>query len=162
MRLFTWIKNEVIHVLPAVIYFCVVLNLIFYVTGLSLPPGTVRYFSYFSITLFSLVLGKVMIIANTLPFIHLFPNKPLIYSILWKVFVYDMLVVLVWMGDTFLNLYFHYQTAALAFDVLKIELLSPLFLSSLIWLLLFFIIFVFFSEIIRVIGREKMHTIMFG
>lgn len=158
----TWIKKEVISVLPAVIYFLVVFNVIFYVQGLLQDPATTRYFSHISVTVGALIVGKVMLVANSLPFIHAFPHKPLIYTILWKVFIYDSLIVIVWMADTFFHLDFDYRSDSIAWEALITELSSPVFLSSLIWLLLFFVNFVLISEIIQAVGKDKIRRLLLG
>lgn len=161
MNIIKWAEKEFFSVLPAIIYFCVVFNVLFFVSGLTIEAGKVRYFSYFSVTIFALIVGKVMIIANSLPFINLFPHKPLIYNILWKVFIYDSLVVVVWAAERLLHLYLELGDYSLALFALQENLASPIFLSTLILLLLFFLNFVVFSEIINAVGRKKIIQLMF-
>ena len=54
--------------------------------GTGLSP-----FSSASIAVTALVLGKAVLIADMLPLINRFPNKPLIYNIGWKTVIYLLL-----------------------------------------------------------------------
>lgn len=149
------IKEEIIHALPAIIYFLIALSVIYFCIGLSLPPGEERYFSYPMILLGALLLGKVIVIVNVLPFVNLFPKKPLIYNITWKFILYAFFVFLAWVGDSFFHLIYQYDQFDLAYYAIKAELLSPVFLATLVWLLLIFLVYVFLSEYMRVLGFKK-------
>jgi hypothetical protein len=156
------LKEETLSILPAVLYFCIIFNIIYIVSGLALEPGTKRYFSHLSVTIFALVIGKVILLANLLPFINAFPHKPLIYNIVWKFIIYDSLVVILWAADSVVRLSIKNKDITIALQHVKHELSSPLFLATLIWLLLFFLIFILFSELIRAVGKEKVTRMMFG
>lgn len=160
-HLLKWVKDETISLLPAIIYFCIMFNIIYFTSGLILQPDTPRYFSYFTVTLLALVCAKVILIANALPFINLFSSRPLIYQILWKFFIYAWLLVVLWMAETMYHLE-KYDSFAQAFERLMQELLTPLFLTTLIWLQVVFLSFIIFSELVRAVGKAKVKKIMFG
>jgi len=163
LHIFTWMKREAISIIPAIIYFCITFNLIYFTSGLALRPDDVRYLSFTSITLGALIMGKVLIIINSLPFINAFPNRPMIYNIIWKFFIYAIFVFVLQMMDTFLRLVFiKHLNAALAFQHLAAELSSPIFWSIFLNLLIVFMVFIIFNEICRVTGKDKMKHMMFG
>ena len=155
-----WIKEEIIHIIPAVIYFSLAFNLIFFTSGLNEPAGEVRYFSYLSVTFAALIVGKVLIIVNTFPFINAFPKKPLIYNILWKSFLYAIFTLIFWILEELFHLDKKYQNLSHVITQLKHELNSPAFLATILWLLSTLFIFVVFSEFMRVLGKEKIINIL--
>lgn len=157
------LKEEVISVIPAVIYFCIAFNLIHLAVGLMLKPDDVRYLSYTTVTIGALIIGKVLIIADSLPFINLFPTKPLIYNIIWKFFLYNICVVIVWSLDTFVQeYYFFFKSAYAAWGQVLFDYSTPFFWSAQLALWMTFLVFTVFSELTRAIGKEKMKKMIFG
>ena len=99
MRIMRYVKDEIIHLLPAIIYFAVSFNLFHFAQGLLMRPGDIRYTSYLGATLGAILAGKVIFIAESMPFINLFPDKPIFYNISWKFLVYSIFVLLVQVMD---------------------------------------------------------------
>lgn len=156
------IKQEIKSVIPAIIYFAIAFNLIYFTVGLSLEPGEVRYFTPLFVNMGALIAGKVLIIANALPFINVFPHKPLIYNILWKLFIYTLCIYIFWVIETLFHLADKYKKIDSIFQHLKLDMMSPLFWSAMLWLIAVFLIFVIFSEFIRVLGKDKILKILLG
>src|SRR5438045_8508993 len=48
-----------------------------------------------SITISALILSKAVLIADILPMINRFPNKPLIYNVAWKILIYLLAATLI-------------------------------------------------------------------
>ena len=83
-RLTAKLKEEILEMIPPTIYFFVILHIVAFIrilmtknTGLPLPTSM-------SITVAALVLGKSVVIADLLPFINRYPEKPLIWNVCWK------------------------------------------------------------------------------
>ncbi len=157
-----WLKEEIIKIIPAVIYFAIAFNLIFFTTGLTLRPDDVRYLNYFSVTLMALIMGKVLIIVNAFPWFNAFPSKPMIYNIVWKFIIYSLAVFIVELADTFVRLFLKYDSWEVVCYSLKTELQSPLIWSGVLWLLVVFFIFTIFSEFVRVLGKKQIKKMLFG
>jgi hypothetical protein len=162
MRLLTWFKEECIRVFPAVLYFAIALNLIHFTTGLALRPGETRYYTYYSVTLGALIIGKILIIINSLPFINAFPNKPLIYNISWKFCLYGIATLIFRVLDGFTRLSLDLDNASAAWQLVLVALTTPLFWSTEMWVLLIFLVFVIFNELINAVGVSKVKHMMFG
>lgn len=162
MHLLKWLKDESIRVFPAIIYFVIAFNLIHFTTGLSLKEGDVRYLSYFGVTFAALIVGKVLILVNYLPFINAFPNKPLIYNITWKFFIYCLFFLLVRLLHIFIHGYLDEGSAQLAYQHVEQEFMSPVFWGGQMWLMLVFLVFIVFSEIFNALGKEKVKALLFG
>ena len=84
----TKLKEEFFKLLPPTIFFFVALHLVMFVRVLMLEGTGLSPYSSASIAITALVLGKAVLIADMLPLINRFPNKPLIYNIAWKTVIY--------------------------------------------------------------------------
>jgi hypothetical protein len=82
------LKEEFFKLLPPTIYFFVALHIVAFVRVLMLKRTGVSPSSSVSIAVAALILGKAVLIADMLPVINRFPNKPLIYNVAWKTVIY--------------------------------------------------------------------------
>lgn len=162
-RIFGWIKREIIHIIPAIIYFCIIFNFIHFTSGLMLAPGEHRHYTYLSVTISAIVMGKILIIIDSLPLTDLFPNKPLIYNIVWKLFFYSTFVMLFRMAELALHLFiFHHKNVNAVYHILLTEICSPIFWSAQMIIILALTGFIVFTEITNKIGADKMKRMLFG
>ena len=84
----TKLKEEFFKLLPPTIFFFVALHLVMFVRILMLEGTGLSPYASASIAVSALVLGKAVLVADMLPLINRFPNKPLIYNIAWKTVIY--------------------------------------------------------------------------
>src|SRR5213592_1019643 len=82
------LKEEFFKLLPPTIYFFVALHIVAFVRVLMLKKTGLAPSSTISIAVAALILGKAVLIADMLPLINRFPNKPLIYNVAWKTVMY--------------------------------------------------------------------------
>src|SRR5450432_2360411 len=82
------ISEEVGKLLPPTIYFFVALHIVAIVRALLLKGAGLPVNSSISIAVAALVLGKAVLLADMLPFINLYPAKPLAYNVAWKTALY--------------------------------------------------------------------------
>src|SRR5207247_7274736 len=87
-KLSTKLKEEFFALLPPTIYFFVALHIVAFVRVLMLKGTGISPLSSVSIAVAALILGKAVLLADMLPLINRFPNKPLIYNIAWKTVIY--------------------------------------------------------------------------
>src|SRR5213592_79334 len=90
-KLSTTLKEEFFKLLPPTIFFFVALHIVAFVRVLMLKKTGIAPSSSISIAVAALILGKAVLIADMLPLINRFPNKPLIYNIAWKTVIYLLL-----------------------------------------------------------------------
>ncbi len=161
MKIWEIIKGEIISILPVVIFFLIAFNLIVYTEDLMLKHYNAGYFSYMLATIGALIVGKFLIIVNYMPFINAFPNKPLIYNIIWKFFVYGSFAVLFRIVEKLIDLSFKYEHIPLIYSHLITILVSPVFWAIQIWLSMLLVIYVVTSEFMRVLGKSKINSLLF-
>src|SRR5437016_6081734 len=87
-KLSTTLKKEFFELLPPTIFFFVALHIVAFVRVLMLEKTGIAPSSSISIAVAALILGKAVLIADLLPLINRFPNKPLIYNVAWKTLIY--------------------------------------------------------------------------
>src|SRR3989475_12305146 len=91
----TKLKEEFFKLLPPTIYFFVSLHIVPFVRALMLKGTGISPSSSISIAVAALILGKAVLIADMLPLINRFPNKPLIYNVAWKTLIYLLMSVFI-------------------------------------------------------------------
>src|SRR5207244_8180256 len=89
------LKEEFFKLLPPTTYFFVALHIVAFVRVLMLEGTGLAPSSSVSIAVASLILGKAVLIADMLPMINRFPNKPLIYNVAWKTVIYLLISVVI-------------------------------------------------------------------
>ncbi|MFH0342416.1 MAG: hypothetical protein ACHBNF_09860 [Chromatiales bacterium] len=91
----TKIKEEFLALLPPTIFFFVSLHVIVFIRVLMNKGTGIAPSSSISIIVAALILGKAVLIADMLPAINRFPEKPLIYNVAWKTTIYLMVAALI-------------------------------------------------------------------
>src|SRR6266700_1720143 len=94
-KLSTTLKKEFFELLPPTIFFFVALHIVAFVRVLMLKGTGISPVSSMSIAVAALILGKAVLLADMLPMINRFPNKPLIYNVSWKTLIYLLMSALI-------------------------------------------------------------------
>src|SRR5437870_2467946 len=94
-KLSTTLKKEFFELLPPTIFFFVALHIVTFVRVLMLKGTGISPTSSISIAVAALILGKAVLLADMLPMINRFPNKPLIYNVAWKTLIYLLMSALI-------------------------------------------------------------------
>ena len=89
-KLITKLKHEFLAMLPPTIFFYIALHIVSVVHSLMLEGTGISVLSSASVTIAALVLGKAVLIADMLPIINRYPDRPLIYNVTWKTLIYLM------------------------------------------------------------------------
>src|SRR6266513_5073860 len=156
------LKEEFFKLLPPTIYFFVALHLVMFIRVLMLEGTGIAPSSSISIAVAALILGKAVLIADMLPLINRFPNKPLIYNVAWKTVIYLLLSAVI----HYLERLFDFWRQAGGFvagnEKLLAEIVWPHFWAIQIILFLLIAAYCMVHELVRVIGREKALRIFFG
>ena len=161
-NLIQWIKKEYLHLLPVVIYFLISFNLVHFSQTLVHPNGQGHLTSYMGATIAAFLAGKIILIADSLPFISAFPRKPIIWNITWKFFIYGIVVVLVQVADHFFKGWYYTGSSAYAMEFITNTLSHSVFWGIQIDIMTFFLIYIVFSEWANAIGTHRTRKIFFG
>ncbi|MGF6227734.1 hypothetical protein QFZ27_001689 [Inquilinus ginsengisoli] len=155
--------HEFRKLLPPTIFFFVGFNLILFSKRLLLADYLIQFSGFFLATTAALVVGKVVLIADTMPFLRRFDRAPLAQPILFKTVVYSLLVSAVRLLEAFA----HYLIGggSLGGGGFLNELLGSFswdhFIVTQIWILVLFLVYVTASEINGLIGDGELFKILF-
>ncbi len=161
-KLFTTLKKEFFELLPPTIFFFVALHIVMFIRVLMLEGTGLKPSSSVSIAVASLILGKAVLIADMLPLINRFPNKPLIYNIAWKTVIYLLISAVIHYLERLIDFWRQAGGFVSGNQKLLAEIVWPHFWA--IQLILFVLIAMYCTmhELVRVIGKEKVLRIFFG
>ena len=161
-KLFTKLKEEFFKLLPPTIFFFVALHIVMFIRVLMLEGTGIAPSSSVSIAVAALILGKAVLIADMLPLINRFPNKPLIYNVAWKTVIYLLISAVIHYLERLFD--FWRQTGGFVAGNQKLlsEIVWPHFWAIQIILFVMIAMYCTMHELVRVIGKEKVIRIFFG
>src|SRR6266436_10295658 len=149
------LKEEFLAILPPTIFFFVALHIVAFVRVLMLKGTGLAPSSSISIAVAAFILGKAVLIADMLPLINRFPNKPLIYNVAWKTLIYLLAATLIHYVERLIE--FWRQTGGFVAGNRKLlaEIVWPHFWAIQIILFVLIAMYCTMHELVRVIGKEK-------
>ncbi len=156
------IKEEFLAMIPPTIFFFVALHVVAFVRVLMLKGTGLAPLSTISIAVAALILGKSVLIADMLPIINRFPERPLIYNVAWKTVIYLLMSALIHYLERLFD--FSRQAGGIVAgnEKLLAEIIWPHFWAVQIILLVLIVMYCTMHELVRVIGKEKVLRIFFG
>ena len=161
-KLSTKLKEEFFALLPPTIFFFVALHIVAFVRVLMLKGTGISPLSSMSIAVAALILGKAVLIADLLPMINRFPNKPLIYNVAWKTLIYLLAATLIHYVERLIDFWRQAGSFVAGNEKLLAEIVWPHFWAIQIILFVLIVMYCTMHELVRVIGRDKLLRIFFG
>jgi hypothetical protein len=161
-RVIEKLEEEFFAVLPPTIFFFVALHIIAVIRVLIAKGSNFQPLSTISIAVAALILGKAVLIADLLPAINRYPDKPLVYNVAWKTTIYLVIATVIHYLERLVD--FSRQAGGLAAGNEKLfaEIVWAHFLAIEIILLLLILMYCTARELVRVIGRDKAVRMFFG
>jgi hypothetical protein len=156
------VKEEFLKLLPPTIFFFVALHILAFIRVLMLKQTGLAPMTTASIAVAALVLGKAVLIADMLPAISRFPEKPLVYSIGWKTTIYLLVSFVIHYLERLVEFWRKTGGFVAGNERLLQEIIWPHFWALQIVLLLLILLYVTTTEMARVLGRERLLRIFFG
>jgi hypothetical protein len=137
-------------------------KLVAFVRVLMLKGTGISPLSTMSIAVAALILGKAVLIADLLPMIKRFPNKPLIYNVAWKTVIYVLISAVIHYLERLFDFWRQAGSFVVGNQKLLSEIIWPHFWAIQIILFVLIAMYCTVHELVRVIGREKTMRIFFG
>jgi hypothetical protein len=156
------IKEEFLAILPPTIFFFIALHLVALIRALMIKATGIAPLSTVSIAVAALIIGKSVLIADMLPVINRYPDKPLIYNVAWKTAIYLLV-----------SLFIHYLERLYDFSRQAGGLIAgnDKLLAEIVWshfwavqIVLFILVLTYCTarELVRVLGKERVVRMFFG
>jgi hypothetical protein len=161
-RIVSRLKHEFLGVIPPAVFFFISFQVIAFTQALMLEKYGIRVSTFVTATIAALVVAKVVLIVDLLPFVNRFPEKPLIYNVVWKTVIYQVAALLVRYVEHLISFVREHGDLALANRHLLDEVVWSKFWAVQIWLLILFFVYCALRELVRVLGRERVRSMFFG
>jgi hypothetical protein len=155
------VKHEFFEILPPTIFFFISFHIIVLDRALLAKEFGLHLSAVAGATIGALLVAKVVLIADMLPAINRFPEKPLIYNVLWKTVIYVSASVVAHYLEHLVPLWWRLGFLA-ANEHLWSELVWAHFWAVQLWLVVLIFVYCVMRELVRAIGRDRVLRIFFG
>jgi len=161
-KIFEKLKEEFFAILPPTIFFFVALHIVTFIRMLMTKGSHFEPLSTVSIAVTSLILGKAVLIADLLPPINRYPDKPLAYNVAWKTTIYLVVAGVIHYLERLID--FSRQAGGIVpgNEKMLTDMVWPHFWAVQIILFVLILMYCTAHELVRVIGKEKMLRLFFG
>lgn len=156
------LKKEFMELLPPTIFFFVALHIIAFIRVLMLKGTGLPLMTTVQVTIAALILGKSVLIADMLPIVNRFPEKPLAYHISWKTAIYVVVAAIVHYAERLWEFAREAGGLIAGNEKLLAKIVWPHFWAIQLVLILIVLMYCAGSELTRVMGAYRMKRILFG
>jgi hypothetical protein len=156
------IGEEIVALIPPTVFFFVALHIVALVRALMVKGTGLPIASSAQIAVGALILGKAVLIADLLPIVNRYPDKPLAYNVAWKTAIYFLIALLLHYLERLVDFWRESGGFAAANHKLLAEIVWPHFWAIQIVLVVLILNYCVMHELIRVIGAGKVRTMFFG
>ena len=156
------VKHELHEVIPPTIFFFVSFHIIALERALMVREYGLRLSATAGATVAALLVAKVVLIADMLPVINRFPEKPLIYNVVWKTAIYVVASMFVHYLEHLIPVWWRVGGLGAANEQLWREIGWPHFWAIQLLLVVLIFLYCLSRELIHVIGRDRVRKILFG
>jgi hypothetical protein len=156
------LKEEFRALLPPTVFFFVMLHIVGLVRVLMVKGTGLAAVSSAQIAVGALILGKAVLLADLLPAINRFPDKPLVYNITWKTGIYFCIAILIHYLERLFDSAKEAGGIVAGNEKLLSEIVWPHFLAIQIVLLVLIFNYCVIRELGRVMGEGGLRRVFFG
>ncbi len=160
-KLLTLAKKEFLEVLPTTIFFFFAFHVIALTNALMLKEHGIDIANQAAATIGALLVAKVILVADKLPWINKFPYKPLMYNVAWKTLIYVGCTMVVRFVEHLIPFLLEHERLDIAIRHHFSEVVWSHFWAIQIWLLVLFLVYSAGRELVRALGSERVLDIFF-
>jgi hypothetical protein len=160
-RVIGFVIKEFREALPPIAFFFVSFNLVELTTQLILAEYLSRLTNYMIATTTALVVGKAVLVADVLPFIRRFDDGPMIRPILFKTFVYWIVVLIARVLEQLIEFWIGGGMATGFATYVESHFSWHRFAAIQIWIFVLFLLYVFLAELNTRLGEGGLFRMLF-
>jgi len=161
-KFMTGLKHEILEAVPPFIFFMIAFHLVMFTRSLVESQYGIQLQSVMNATIAALVVAKVVLLADLLPFVNRFPEKPLAWNIGWKTVIYMLAAVLVVYLERLWEFHGKYGSIAAANEHMIEELVWPHFWAEQLWMTVLFLLYCTLRELTLALGSKRMRALFLG
>ena len=155
------LREEIGKLIPPTLYFFVALHLVALIRVLMLKGTGIAVSTSLQVTIAALVLGKAVLIADMLPAINRYPDKPLIYNVLWKTVIYVFVSLVIHYLEHLIDFWREAGGLVAANHKLMTEMVWPHFWAIQLVIVVLIVMYCTMHELVRLIGRDRVLEMFF-
>jgi hypothetical protein len=155
-------REELLALIPPSLFFFIALHIVVLIKNLMLEGTGVVTTTSISIALAAIILGKAVLVADLLPFINRYPQKPLVYNVVWKTSIYFIISMLIHYIEIIFELWRKNTDPLVSINEYFSNIVWAHFLALQILLAVLIFMYCTTRELVRVIGPVKVWHIFFG
>jgi hypothetical protein len=155
------LKEEFLAVLPPTLFFFIALHIVGLVRVLMTEGTGLPVTSSAQIALAALIIGKAVLLADLWPPINRFPEKPLVYNIVWKTVIYYVVASFIHYLERLYDFAKEAGGIVAGNERLLSEIVWPHFWALQIILLVVILNYCVIRELGRVLGEKRMIRMFF-
>jgi len=159
--LWQWLKHEFHEVLPPTIFFLISFHIVIIDRRLMLRQYGLPLSSMVSATVAALLVAKVVLITDSLSLVNRFPEKPLMYNVVWKTAIYVAAALVIHYLEHLVPIWWRVRDFRAANDQLTNEIIWPHFWAVQLWLVVLLFVYCALRELVRAIGKDKVVDMFF-
>jgi hypothetical protein len=156
------IKEEFVALLPPTIFFFVMLGLVSVIRALMLKGTGVPLSTPVQVAVGALVLGKAVLLADLLPAINRYPDRPLGYNVAWKTCIYVVAAMVLHYLERLIDFWKSAGGFVAGNEKMLAEMVWPHFWAIQILLTVLIFNYCTLHELARAIGPQKLRAMFFG
>ena len=156
------LKEEIRALIPPTVFFFIALHFIALIRSLMLKGTGIPLASSLKVTVAALILAKAVLIADVLPFVNRYPDKPLAYNVAWKTLLYLLVAAVLHYLE---NLYDFWKEAGSLIagnDRLLATIVWPHYWAIQLALVIIILVYCATRELGRAMGGDKLLGMFFG
>jgi hypothetical protein len=158
----TKVAEEIRAILPPTIFFFLTLNIVALIRALMLKGTGIPVSTPLQVAVAALILGKAVLLADMLPLINRYPDKPLAYNIAWKTAIYVLVAMVIHYLEHLVDFWSETGSFVAGNRKLLAEIVWPHFWAIQLLLAVLILMYNTLHELVRVIGKDKALEIFFG
>jgi len=154
-------KNELEELIPVTVFFLVAFQLLAVTQALMLEEYGIRATNFVAAAIAALVVAKVVVITDHVPFVNRFPDRPLVYNVVWKTAIYLAASLAVRYAEHVIHYWRQTGNFPAANRLLFDKIVWPHFWGLQLWLLILLFVYCTLREVVRALGRERVVRMFF-
>jgi len=156
------VKHEIKEAIPPFLFFLVAFHLVAVLRVLMQQEYGIQAGTVMNATIGAMIVAKVVLLADLLPIVNRFPDKPLVYNIVWKTLIYQAAAILVAYLEHLWDAYRETGSFAAANAHLVDAVVWPHFWAVQILMLILFLLYTTLREFSRAIGGQRVRAMLLG
>ena len=146
---------------PVLFLFCM-FNVVGLTNALILESYSITPTHTFFAAIGAVIGGKAILVANKLPYLHLFKGRPVIVAVLWRSFVYAVFCALFMCSEHIITGFFEHQGPVRSLESITKGISVDHVLANGIWLFVSLMLYNSYVEVDRQLGKGSLRRILFS